>query len=155
MVLDSPRPVQSKPSFLLACASGLPFDGNPIMEGRGQAFGVHLALALTWSQAGHALRFHSLSIDLVAQHPAKCPNPPPQKSRFPMAPQLAHSFKRLNAGGEFLLNETIYLVKTTPTQFYHLPYVTAIAILLIEQDEKEKFSFNVKKIVKMFLGIYF
>lgn len=32
-----------------------------------------------------------------------------------MAPQLAHSFKHLNAGSELLLNEIIYVVKTTPT----------------------------------------
>lgn len=121
MLMDPSRPVQSKPSFLLACASRLCFDGNPIMGGRGQVFEVHPDLALTWSQAGHALRFHSLSINLVAQHPAKCPSPAPLKSQFHMAPQLAHSFKCLNAGGEFLLNETIYLVKTTPTEFYPLP----------------------------------
>lgn len=36
-----------------------------------------------------------------------------------------------------------------------LPYVSAIAIMLIKQDEKVTFSFNVKKAVKMFLGIYF
>ena len=121
MLTDSSRSIQSKPSFPLACASRLPFEGNPVMEGRGQACGAHPDLALTWSQGGHALRFHSLSINLVAQHPTKCPNPAPQKSQFHMAPQLAHSFKCLSAGGELLLNETIYLVKTTPTEFYHLP----------------------------------
>lgn len=155
MLMDSSRPVQSKPSFLLDRASWLLFDENEIMECRGQAFGAHPDLALTWSQAGHALRFHSLRINLVAQDGAKWPNPALQKSQFHMAPQLAHSFKCLKAGGEFLLNKAIYLSKTAPTEFYHLPYVSVILILLIDQDRKVKFHFNVKKIVKMFLGIFF
>jgi len=105
MLMDTSRPVQSKPSLLLD--PRLPFCGNPTMEGRQQVFGAHSDLALTWSQAGHALWFQSLGISLLAHNPARCPNTAPQKPQVHRTPQLASSFKHLSAGGEFLLNEII------------------------------------------------
>lgn len=100
-MMDSCKDVQTKSSFLIPCASILSFDGNPTGGGKRQAFGILPDLALAWN---HALVFYSLNINLMAKEPAKYLNPSSQKSQFHMAPQLAGSFKSLNAEGKFLLN---------------------------------------------------